>query len=538
MKPRKFVAATARGALAKVREALGDDAVILSNRATHGGVEVVAIAEIDFETLVGTVESDTSAIAQKRPSVAEQVAMQVRGSASPMQEEGGDRQLDARTGGVYAGHATGAFPWESDAQKKQFSFVDFVKGRRPEKVDQRGGQSADSTRQSSGGLRSAPNPNPNVSAGARPNDDNVAASSLNRLLHAPSSLERPRASSRMTPASAPESGRSPLKRDRAPNLVDDVNAGETRPLIGERAILDEIKSLRSLMEGRGETPRSPAPSNGTHIVPAMLRRELLAAGWHTTVTDAALDGLPINLPVVQARDWIEARLSRSLACAAADEDIIETGGVFALTGPTGVGKTTTAAKLAARCAVRYGAKSVGLITTDTYRIGAPDQLRIYGKILGVPVHTVHDFDWLHRTLDMLRDRRLILIDTIGMGQRDGRVKENLDFLDECRVKRLLLLAAPSQPETQEEVVEFYRGRTAVGTILTKVDEAVKLAPTISVLLRFKQRLRYVANGQRVPEDLHIPDPSKLIRIALRVDATRAERATPATEVRNSAKRAH
>lgn len=534
MKPKKFVAATTRAALTKVRDALGDDAVILSNRSTHNGVEVVAIAESEFESLVGAVEPDSSeGKVAVRPSVAEQVAMQLmRSPPTAPQRPQAAGQPDFRQGRERDHASSAGFPWESGSSKKPFSFVEFVKGRRPTRSDVQGQIDSKALHQSSSAVST-----PTVRTFSTPHEPtaaNAMPSITARLDGGATRDDLPHAASPREINAGPGHAPAPMRQQTSVILGAPEPSNSSCPQVADRAILDELKSLRTLVEGRGEAPRVTAADRGAHIVPAMLRRELLGVGFQVALIDAALNGLPAAYSVVQARDWVEARLARSLGCGTADEDVVETGGIFALTGPTGVGKTTTAAKLAARCAVRYGAQSVGLITTDTYRIGAPDQLRIYGKILGVPVHTVHDFDWLHRTLDMLQDRRLILIDTIGMGQRDGRVQENLDFLDECRVKRLLLLAAPSQPETQEEVVEFYRGRTAVGTILTKMDEAVKLAPAISVLLRFKQRLRYVADGQRVPEDLQIPDASRLIRTALRADALRPARPHSTVEVRNSA----
>ncbi len=529
MKPLKFVAATAREALAKVRDGLGDDAVILSNRATSSGVEVVAIAEREFEALVESVEPGALPRKEARPSIAEQVASQIESTASARLAGYADRSVHSVPNAMGVAATPPAFPWESDTERKQFSFVDFVRGRRHDKSLHRGVGNTALAHQ----LVGAP---PSMPARRIAEQPANVIEHRNTVIHGDQQRLAPK--NDPTGASSEEVNKAPQVPHRALLTKESYFGGDhldvqTRAPVADQAILDELKSLRGLMESRVDAPRSVTPS--TQLVPAMLRRELLATGMHGSVVDAALQGLPTAYALAQAREWVETRLARALGCAAVDEDIIETGGIFALTGPTGVGKTTTAAKLAARCAVRYGAKSVGLITTDTYRIGAPDQLRIYGKILGVPVHTVHDFDWLHRTLDMLGDRRLVLIDTIGMGQRDVRVKENLDFLDGAQVKRLLLLAAPSQPETQEEVVEAYRGRSAIGAVLTKLDEAVKLAPALSVLLRFKLRLRYVANGQRVPEDLHIPDAANLIRASLLPNDRASVPGLPRADIRNSAK---
>jgi flagellar biosynthesis protein FlhF len=143
-----------------------------------------------------------------------------------------------------------------------------------------------------------------------------------------------------------------------------------------------------------------------------------------------------------------------------------------------------------------------LITTDAYRIGALEQLRIYGKILGVTVHAARDTGDLRVTLSGLKHKRLVLIDTMGMGQRDKRVKDQADMFDALGVQRLLLLNATSCGDTLEEVVRRYHGNGVIGCIATKLDEAVTLGAVLDVMMRHKLSLHFVANGQRVPEDLH------------------------------------
>ena len=143
-----------------------------------------------------------------------------------------------------------------------------------------------------------------------------------------------------------------------------------------------------------------------------------------------------------------------------------------------------------------------LITTDGYRIGALEQLRIYGKILGVSVHAARDTSDLRLTLSGLKHKRLVLIDTMGMGQRDKRVAEQTEMFDAAGVQRLLLLNATSGGDTLEEVVRMYHGNGVIGCIATKLDEAVTLGAVLDVMVRHKLALHYVANGQRVPEDLH------------------------------------
>ncbi len=520
MKPKKFVASTTRAALTKVREALGDDAVILSNRTTPQGVEVRAIAERDFESLVAaeSVEAtqleprDDDALVAPRPAsrrVDAVVELSGAASAVPAAGSAGDAMYSA-------GY------WNAEPEAvKPFRFVDFVRSKLTAKPHLPAASAAPVVASSAAAALAT------TEKAIQTGDESIAQGRgvhTKELKAAGAVLVRehvPAASSRPDAARAPRPANGSRESRGATESVRPTAAAAA--VADSRPILDELRALREFMAERFDQ-LAVGGEGGTNLVEAMLRRELLNAGFQSMIVRAALESLPAEFAAAQARDWVEARLTRSLACSA--DDIVDTGGVFALTGATGVGKTTTAAKLAARCAVRYGADSVGLITTDTYRIGAPDQLRIYGKILGVPVHTVHDPQWMQRTLDTLAGRRMVIIDTMGMGQRDGRVGAHLEMLDRCQVKRLLLLAASSQAETQEEVIDLYQGRSGVGAILTKVDETVKLAPTLGVLLRYRLKLRYVTNGQRVPEDLQAADALGLVRAAL-ASASRGSAMNPA-----------
>jgi flagellar biosynthesis protein FlhF len=189
----------------------------------------------------------------------------------------------------------------------------------------------------------------------------------------------------------------------------------------------------------------------------------------------------------------------------ADRDPVSDGGTYAVIGPTGVGKTTTIAKLAARAALQYGPDSVGLVTTDTFRVAAREQLDTYGQIIGIPVSHASDAQSLSEALDALQDRRLILIDTAGLSQRDPRLPEQLARLGTARagVTTLLALPANAHPGAMQEIVDVFRTAGPAACILTKTDEATSLGGALSVLIRSHLALAYVANGQRVPEDIHL-----------------------------------
>jgi len=193
-------------------------------------------------------------------------------------------------------------------------------------------------------------------------------------------------------------------------------------------------------------------------------------------------------------------------------------------GPTGVGKTTTTAKLAARCVIRYGADRVALLTTDSYRIGAREQLHIYGKILGVSVHAVKDAVDLRLVLSELRNKHVVLIDTIGMSQRDRAVSEQIAMLcgTGVPVQRLLLLNATSHGDTLNEVVHAYRNRQAesdadlAGCILTKLDEATNIGAALDTVIRYRLPIHYVSTGQKVPENFYVGRKDFLMKAAFSV----------------------
>jgi flagellar biosynthesis protein FlhF len=180
------------------------------------------------------------------------------------------------------------------------------------------------------------------------------------------------------------------------------------------------------------------------------------------------------------------------------------GGVIALVGPTGAGKTTTIAKLAARWSMEHGSQDLALVSTDGYRIGAREQLMTYARMLGAPMHVANSGKELAEVLERLKTKKLVLIDTAGMGPRDVRLSEQLAALQlgAARASVLLALPAHGEPHALEEIVRSFAKVSPTACVLTKVDEAASLGAVISTALRHKLRIAYLCNGQRVPEDLH------------------------------------
>ncbi|CSB63336.1 flagellar biosynthesis regulator FlhF [Vibrio cholerae] len=244
---------------------------------------------------------------------------------------------------------------------------------------------------------------------------------------------------------------------------------------------------------------------------AMLIKRLERMGVSLEMADQLACYIPEETPPPKAWKALLGLVSDQIPVV--KHDILKRGGVVALLGPTGVGKTTTVAKLAARAAMEYGSDNVALVTTDTYRIGAHEQLSIYGRIMGCPVRVAKDSNELADVIYQLRNRRLILVDTAGMGQRDVRLSEQLDTLMQESgetIHSYLVLPATAQRKVLQETIEHFRRIPLSGCIMTKLDECLSLGEFVSVVVQNALPVAYIANGQRVPEDIVIAQPKYMV----------------------------
>ncbi|MDP3843963.1 MAG: flagellar biosynthesis protein FlhF [Oxalobacteraceae bacterium] len=282
-------------------------------------------------------------------------------------------------------------------------------------------------------------------------------------------------------------------------------------------VMSEIRSMRGMLETQ-LAEISWGTLQKREPVKSVILRELLAAGFSASLARYLTEKSPATDKPEAGVQWVKSILSRNIATMTNENEILEKGGVYALVGPTGVGKTTTTAKLAARCVMRHGTGTLALITTDGYRIGGHEQLRIYGKILGVIVHSVRDEADLRIALKELKSKHTVLIDTVGVSQRDQMVAEQVAMLSGAGadVKRLLCLNATSTGETLNEVIRAYKGGGLAGCIITKLDEAATIGSVLDAVIRQKLNLYYVSNGQRVPEDLHLANPLYLVDRAFKL----------------------
>ncbi len=318
-----------------------------------------------------------------------------------------------------------------------------------------------------------------------------------------------------------EPSTKPATKPSAPVMVKPADLPKALP---QRAIaapdleLDGLKNEMRSMRGLLETQLATITWSGRQSEAcARALRDMLAAGFSAGLTRYIAEKMPpaARASIAEGRDWMRDILARNINVPSNEDMLLEQGGVFALVGPTGVGKTTSTAKLAARCVARHGANKLALVTTDSYRIGAFEQLRIYGKILGVMVHAVRDEADLALALNELGHKHIVLIDTAGASQRDKMVAEQIAMLSTAskKVQRLLCLNATSTAETLDEVVRAYRGDGLAGCLLTKLDEATTIGGALDVIIRHKLTLIYIADGQRVPEDLHFAIRAPLIERA-------------------------
>jgi flagellar biosynthesis protein FlhF len=315
--------------------------------------------------------------------------------------------------------------------------------------------------------------------------------------------------------------------DKLPQIHEQPRPSATAVSTQYAEMSQELKRMRSLLESQlsgfawGELARRDP-------IKAELMRTLLGAGFSPQLARQLVDAMPKGVDHDKGLKWLKAALAHNLRVVESGADFITRGGVYALVGPTGVGKTTTVAKLAARAVLKFGAERVALITTDSYRIGAHEQLKIYGRILNVPVHAVKDETELQLTLADLKRSHLTLIDTVGMSQRDRRITEQIEFL--CgrgsKVRRHLLLPATAQNVTLDDIVRAYRGSGMDGVILSKIDESVSIAPAIDCLIRHGLDLHYVTNGQKVPEDLHLANALYLVDRAFKGQDNEASHPIP------------
>jgi flagellar biosynthesis protein FlhF len=335
-------------------------------------------------------------------------------------------------------------------------------------------------------------------------------------IEADAATERPAAADRSAPAD---------RAAAAATALGEAVQSRVEKIVSE-TVMTELSSMRGMMEEQFAHLAWTERMRRNPVQGALTKR-LYAAGFSAQLVQMMAEQMPDVPDVEAAEEWAQSILERNLPVLDNEDAMMQAGGVFALMGPTGVGKTTTTAKLAARCVMRFGASKVALLTTDCYRIGAHEQLRIFGKILGVQVHAVKDAADLQLSLSELRNKHIVLIDTIGMSQRDRNVSDQIAMLcgGDRPVQRLLVLNSTSHGDTINEVVQTYRSAPdqadLTGCILTKIDEATNLGSVLDAVIRYRMPVHYVSTGQKVPENLYVATKRFLIKSAFCIPRERS-----------------
>ena len=435
MKIKRFFAADIRQAMRMVKEELGADAVIMSNKTVDGGIEIVAARDFDEQSI-----------------------------HNKLQEQPAEQQQPPA-------HNTKKIVLPNfDAAKKRLQLLDSQRK-----------QSA-----------TAFVPEPPV----RRNIDQYVGYAEKMQLRG-----KPETSTAKVNASVVRE--DPLKNVKPP----EKQAGLSDKLLMEMS--KELKYLRTAMDTKLATISWAHNSQTTPIRTDLLQRlasmsisrklSVMIANHFTNHTDP-------ELVFAKAQEM----LVKVLPIAA--DNLLETGGIVALVGPTGVGKTTTIAKLAAKFILKHGSSQVALITTDNYRIGAHEQLNTYGRILDVPVRVASSAQELRNLINGFADKRLILIDTAGMSQRDMKLVEQINTLqqNELSIRSYLVMSAATEYKAMNAIIKAFAVFDPQASILTKLDEAVTIGSAISSIIEHNLPLSFVADGQQVPEDIHSPHARSLI----------------------------
>jgi len=573
MKLSRFFGATTRDVMRQVREALGPDALIVSNRSVDGGIEVMAAQEHAPGGASPQAEAPAPQLPVRAPAAGPRPAepemppttLVVPAAAMPRAPTGvlppptgrplapspaaglqsdlaaalaassvpaarpAVRLPDAPPNAPYAGlyRMPGGTP----------AFVASPSTAVPVQLPPLPGMAAGTARmpavpthQPLAPAAAPPQPQAQPQAQPQPQPQPQPQAQLLRAADPPprtgepvrpsrsaEPVPPPRAAEPLRPsAPAPEARPSMARLPDAPmpRAVPTLRAETGDPM---REALDALRgSLESRMDGLlWGGPQGP----GAEPVKAALLRSLLECGFSMPLVRSLLERLPADLDRQAALAWSRNELVASLPVLRDEDELLADGGVFALVGPTGVGKTTTLAKLAARCVEREGRDQVAMLTTDMFRIGALEQLQIYGRLMGIPAHSVRDADELKQALSHLGNRRIILIDTTGISQRDRKVAAQAALLHAAGrpVRRLLVLNAASQGDTLDEVAHAYRngaGEDVVGCIVTKLDEATRIGPALDTAIRHRLPIHYVSVGQQVPADMAVAEAQPLIDRAL------------------------
>lgn len=469
MSVKRFVAADMRRALELVRQEMGPDAVILSSRRVKQGVEIVTSPASEPEAAGVRAALDTSLTGEEVPLGSDDawrhqaVAERAGRNLSLSRTEVGSMSAEAADEGARAQAFADALRRSGDNSRGPAS------GKTPEQL----AQEIERARE--------------------------------KMLAARRGAAQPAVEAPTEPAAVPVRAAS----------AGVTASGDGRESEAQRAQLDALQSeladMRLLLEEQlsrlAQTPQQGSPQHSG------LMRRLRHLGLTEAMAARVLAGVS-GRDTVQAA-WADTQATLAQTLPASSLDPVMQGGVYAFVGPTGAGKTTTIAKLAARYVLEHGPENVTLVTTDTYRLAAHDQLRSLGRILKVQVKVVDDTRDLPLVLRSLKHCPLVLVDTAGFRQGDAMLREQLEVLaDVPEVKTLLVLSCNAQLQMMKASVHSHEAAGLYGCVLTKLDETGSLGEALSVVMEHSLTVYYSTDGQEIPQDLSVARGHRLVAAAV------------------------
>ncbi len=426
MKIKRFVAADIRQAMRMVKEELGADAVIMSNRSISEGVEIVAAKDFDEKVIHDKLPK------KQQPQIKPQQKTETNTKPVHIVRSQRKRQADGSTP-------------EIPRRRSTDQYLGYA--------------------------------------------ERVALNAARSKANSIKVDEETRTSAAIKPAISA--------------LADSKSSESQNNILLE--MQKELRALKAALDNKLIEPEKQSQPKNNPICLDLLRKL-------TELGIAKKQGIKIANRLSGHTDgdlaWGKALEMLGRTLFTVEKSILMTGGIIALVGPTGVGKTTTIAKLAAKYILQHGPGTVALITTDNYRIGAHEQINTYGRILDVPVKVTVDGNDLQQHITSFSEKQLVLIDTAGMSQRDIRVADQISILQQnnLQVQSYLVMSATTQLKTMNEIINAFQIFNPEAAILTKLDEIVMKGPAISALTENQLPLAFVTNGQQVPEDIHEIEP--------------------------------
>ncbi len=479
MSAKKFTARNTIEAIRLVKKTLGDDAVIISNRNVNGVVEIIAMSANDIDSV--TENAQAAEIVDKK-----EVA-----KPTVKKEKEKEQELDIHD---FCGEIMGEIVEKDEEEETEdINLDDILKAEE----DQKENDFDSSFKKEESDFDSV-----FKSDSKKEKQEKVVKDFVIPSIHA----SQAKTLIKNLPKNANKEENEEIVRS-INESKDESEEEKPKEKSIPIEILLELRSLRKIVANNMNK------QSGQNMVKVNLLKKLLLMGFTPKVAASLMERMPKNAEPIEAETFVKNKINKKMKIIKVEDEIISKGGIYALIGPTGVGKTTTVAKLASRAIMKLGAENVALITTDNYRIAAHEQLKIYADLLGIPIVLVENEKEFNLALKKLSKRKLILIDTTGMSQKDAAVKGLVTMLDREKINNLLLLPASSRTEILDDIIKSYSAGKIDGCILTKEDEAEGVMNIIDAVLRHDLQLFYVCNGQRVPEDIVFPNKKNLINKA-------------------------